>query len=740
MATVVMATGLPKLATKNNYESDLPGNDDIISQNRRMEGVFGKRDELIVVVCAPDVLQARTLGKIRDMTDEVKEIPGVVPYETWSLSTVGHVGWHEGNLKAGPLMRDVPDTPAGIEALREEIAGDVLVSGRLVSRDFTRAVIVAHLGEGYRQSTVARAAEELVSRYRGPEEIYLLGDPIIGEEVDRAIEGDIKHLFPLALALMLALFFLFFRTAGGVLLPAGVIVLSVVWTMGLAGHIGFPVTVVTSAIPVLLVAVASSYGIHVVHGYRFHLEREKSREEALARAMKSIRKPVVITGLTSAAGSITLMAFRVTSIREFGILAAAGFIFAMVLALTFVPASLRVLMSGEGRVRPTGKGTTPFFRWILEKIKGTPLRRTGPVLAVCVLAAAVSAYGISRLRVGMDPVDFFPEDFPFARHVRDFDDHFGGARKMFVMVESTSRNVKDPSLLNEMLAFQRYAEEKETVGGSISFADVIRRTNLALNENDPRYDRIPASETRVAQAALVYASATQPEMFESIVSHDFTKTKITLDVRTSDVEAHAGLYRELKEAASRIFEGDARVVFGGLLMIWIAQIRYIVLGKLLNIALTLLFLIGIGTLVFRSWKIGVLSVIPVSLALLLDFGIMGYLGIRLNMATAIITAMGAGIGIDFSVHYLFRLRDTMAGGKSLQDAINVTVDSSGKAILVDMASNVLGFSVFVFSPFEPVRQFGWLICVTMVSSAAGALVLVPACIGLFNERERNVLV
>jgi len=733
---------LPKLETKNNYESDLPESDEIISQNRRMEEVFGKRDELILVVCAPDVLQPGTLGKIRDMTDEVREIPGVVPYETWSVSTVGHVGWHGGNLKAGPLMRNVPETAAGIEALREEIADDVLVSGRLVSRDFTRAVIAAHLGKDYRQSTVAEAAEKIVSKYRGPEEIYLLGDPIIGEEVDRAIEGDIEHLFPLALVLMLALFFMFFRTAGGVLLPAGVIVLSVVWTMGLAGHIGFPVTVVTSAVPVLLVAVASSYGIHVVHSYRFHLEREESKEEALARAMKNIRRPVVITGVTSAAGSITLMAFRVTSIREFGILAAAGFIFAMLLALTFVPVSLRVFMGRDGRdgrAHPAGKGTALFFRRFLAKVKEAPLSHAGPVFAVCAVAVAVSAYGVSRLRVGMDPVDFFPEDFPFARHVRDFDDHFGGARKMFVMVESTSRNVKNPSLLNEMLAFQRNAEEREIVGGSISLADIIRRTNLALNENDPRYDRIPASENRVAQAALVYASATQPEMFESIVSHDFTKTKITLDVRTSDVEAHAGLYRELKEAAARIFEGDARVVFGGLLMIWIAQIRYIVLGKLLNIALTLFFLIGIGTFVFRSWRIGVLSVIPVSLALLLDFGVMGYLGIRLNMATAIITAMGAGIGIDFSVHYLFRLRDTIAGGKSLQDAINVTVDSSGKAILVDMASNVLGFSVFVFSPFEPVRQFGWLICMTMVSSAAGALILVPACIGLFNGRERDVL-
>ena len=141
---------------------------------------------------------------------------------------------------------------------------------------------------------------------------------------------------------MLALFFLFFRTITGVILPAGVIMLSVVWTMGLSGYIGYPLTVVSSAIPVLLVAVASSYGIHVIHNYQYFLNRECSVKTALSKAVESIRKPVIITGVTSALGSVTLMVFQVSSIREFGVLTAAGFFFAMVLALTLVPSVLHL--------------------------------------------------------------------------------------------------------------------------------------------------------------------------------------------------------------------------------------------------------------------------------------------------------------------------------------------------------------------------------------------------------------
>ena len=303
---------------------------------------------------------------------------------------------------------------------------------------------------------------------------------------------------------------------------------------------------------------------------------------------------------------------------------------------------------------------------------------------------------------------------------------------MYVMIEGLTKNVKNPDILKKILAFQHEAEKSEIVGGSISFADVIRRTNLVLHDNDSQYDRIPETESEVAQAALVYSSVSDPEKFESIVSHDFYKTKITLDVRTSDVEAHSKLYQHLKTSLEHIFEpdDDVQIAFGGMMMVWIAQIWYIVVGKMINIFLSLIFLWIVMAIVFRAWKLGLIAIFPVSLALLINFGIMGFTGIRLNMATAIITAMGAGIGIDFAVHYLVRLRDSMITGMSFQKAVNTTVDSSGKAILVDMISNLVGFAVFMLSPFTPVSQFGWLICLTMIASAFGALLLIPSSMSI----------
>ncbi|MBN1290338.1 MAG: MMPL family transporter [Candidatus Latescibacteria bacterium] len=728
LLTVFLASGLPKLETRNNYESDLPDSDDVIKQNRRVEDVFGKKDELIIVVCAENILQPSTLQKIVTITEEVKNIPGVEPHDIMSLSEIDHIDFHDGILKVGPLMRQVPANENEIADLRREIDDDSLIFGRIISHDYTRTIIMAHLGEGYNQHEVDAEAKRIQAQYNGPEKIYVLGEPIIGEEVDRAIEGDIKKLFPVAFALLLVLFLLFFRSFTGVILPAGVIVLSVIWTMGLAGHIGYPLTVVSSTIPVLLVAVASSYGIHVVHSYHYFLHRESSIDNALSLAVKSIRKPVIITGITSAIGSATLFAFRVTSIREFGLLSAAGFIFAMVLALTLVPAVFNVRGRKNAPRHKSDIKHPSLFDTFLDWLKYIPLRKRNTVFLICTLLIVASAIGSLRLRVGMDPVDYFPEDFPFSKNVADFDAHFGGARKMYIMVEGLSETVKNPNILNKILAFQKEAEKNPIVGSSFSFADVIRRTNLVLHDKDRQYDRIPETESEVAQAALVYSSVSDPEKYESIVSHDFYKTKITLDVRTSDVEAHSKLYQHLKTTLEQIFGSgeEVRFAFGGMIMVWIAQIRYIVVGKMINIIMSLFFLWIVATIVFRTWKLGLFAIFPVSLAILINFGIMGFSGIRLNMGTAIITAMGAGIGVDFAVHYLVRLKDNLVTGISFQKAVNTTVDSSGKAIIVDMTSNLIGFAVFMLSPFTPVFQFGWLICLTMIASAFGALLLIPA--------------
>ena len=163
-------------------------------------------------------------------------------------------------------------------------------------------------------------------------------------------------------------------------------------------------------------------------------------------------------------------------------------------------------------------------------------------------------------------------------------------------------------------------------------------------------------------------------------------------------------------------------------MIWLALIQYIVVGQVQNVILALLIVFMFCAFVFRSFSAGLLSIVPLTISSLITFGLMGYLGIRLEMGTAIVTAIAVGVGVDFSIHFISRFKDEYQISNDLTTAGAVTMSTAGKAIIFDMISNILGFSVLLFSGFTPIQNFGWLVSLTMITSGFGSLILLPPLI------------
>ncbi len=200
---------------------------------------------------------------------------------------------------------------------------------------------------------------------------------------------------------------------------------------------------------------------------------------------------------------------------------------------------------------------------------------------------------------------------------------------------------------------------------------------------------------------------------------------MTVMIAATDQADQTRVYDQLRSAADTYLNEGYVVSFGGPVLRWIAQNRYVSIGKVISVVAALVFVFVACVTAFKSVRIGVLASTPLIVSTVTTFGVMGWLGIRLNMATAITTAIGLGIGVDFGIHFLSRLRQELESS-SLEDAAVRTILTTGRAVIYDVASNVVGFGVLVFSVFGPVQDFGWLISLTMITSAAGTLVFVPA--------------
>ena len=306
------------------------------------------------------------------------------------------------------------------------------------------------------------------------------------------------------------------------------------------------------------------------------------------------------------------------------------------------------------------------------------------------------------------------------------------------MVEGAAADaIKDPELLRRVQRFQEYAEGLPGVGTTSSFADIIRRIHQEMNGGNPAYHVIPESRELVAQYLLLYSISGDPADFAEIVDYDYQRTKIRVALTTSRQTDHRHVYEALQKYAATEFGPGVRLEFGGDVMFWLAQIHHIAVGKVYNILTGIAFVLLFCGLTFRSVTAGFFSIFPLVISTTLTFGLMGFVGIRLEAATAILTSIAVGVGVDFALHYLINFRQELRRHPAEADIEEIAMRvfmTGGKPILFDMVANILGFSVLIFSGFLPIRYFGWLISLTMLTVGIATLLLMPALIAVFRPR------
>ena len=731
LATLYVGSGVRFLETLNNQDSELPKSDPIVRTNDRLKEVFGDTADLLVGIETDDIFNPGTLRKVMELSEALKGVEGVIEDEIVSLSAINNIEGDESGLQVGPVLEEVPETPEAIARLKATVRANPLLDGKLVSKDGTLTVIHANVEKGQSEDELYRQVFALVDRFSGPERIHVAGGAIQPPEVDHGIQSDLQLLLPIVLVMTLFGFYLCFRTWRGVWLPFSVVVLTVLWTMGLTGHMGLPMTVVASAVPIIMVAISSSYGIHVLHHY-YEAIREGGAQP-VRTTLEKVTPSIGMVGIVSALGSASLLTFPVTSIRQFGIITTMGALAAMAVCLTYTPAVLALLKRQDARASES--------RWSDDRLAGIArfsVRRRKGVLAGALLLLIVSAVGISRIEIGTDIIRYFPNGHRLRAAFDAFNEKLGGVRRINVMIEGAEPDaIQDPELLRKIQHFQEYAEGLPHVGATSSFADIIRRIHQEMNGGDPAYHVIPESRDLVAQYLLLYSISGDPGDFAEFVDYDYQRTRVRIMFNTSEQRDHRRLYEALSAYAAKEMGPGVKVEFGGDVMFWLAQMRHIAVGKVYNIVTGIAFVLVFCALTFRSVTAGLFSIFPLVIATTLTFGLMGFVGIRLEASTAILTSVAVGVGVDFALHYLINFRQELEhyqGDVDIEEVATRVFMIGGKPILFDMISNILGFSVLMFSAFLPVRYFGWLISLTMLSVGVATLLVMPALIAVFRPR------
>ncbi|MEE9165870.1 MAG: MMPL family transporter [Candidatus Neomarinimicrobiota bacterium] len=732
LITVLFGWKIPSIRMNPDIKAMIPQDFPQVVALNQLDSLFGGSEILVVAVESDSVLVPGTLAKFESMHRELEDILTVD--RVLSLYSAKEVVSSTGGFEVTDILQEIPQSAEEISALKTRIKSNDLVFGNLVSEDFRSLSFLLMLSASLEldDQRLKEEITELISEYRGPENVYVAGLPFTRAAIVEGMQHDLRKFLPYGIFLMIVLLALSFRSWMGVFLPLMVVAMSIIWTFGLMALLKVEFVFINVLIPVMLIAVANDYGIHMIAHYFENFKRKVfvRREPNIRETTLSLHRPIFLAGITTIIGFLSLLGHILPPAKKVGLLAAFGILVAFVLSLTFVPAGLRLL-----RIPP----------WIAEGGQDEKLnswlaawgrffvRRRRPVLAVSLVMMVLSAVKIPTLTIDTDPIHYYREGAEIRVNNERISELFGGSTQLSLVVNG---DIKDPEVLKRMKDISDFLESRPFVSQSVSIVDQIEKMNEAWNEGDPIFRTIPEERAVVAAYLELFSMQAGDEEIERLVDiwgdsehpEGFRHAQVIATINRISSAEVLNLIREVdayvgdKYTREEVSQVTGAASLMGVLTDLIAR------GQIRSLVLSIVMVFLVTALVFRSIQAGIYNIIPLGGAVVVVFGLMSLLKIELNVATSMLTGILIGVGIDYTIHFLWHYRANIRRGKSAEDAVIATLTTSGKGIIFNAFSVMVGFVVLLISGFLPIYFFGFVIIFSIGICLFGALAILPALV------------
>lgn len=536
-----------------------------------------------------------------------------------------------------------------------------------------------------------------------------------------------KVVFPIAVGVVLVVLAGAFFSVQGVMIPLLTAALSVIWALGAMALARIPLDPWTQTLtPILIVAIAAGHSIQILKRYYEELVRSKGNNRAAVIEATSRIGPVMITAaLVAAASFASLITFDLKTFQSFGVFTAFGILSALTLELTFIPA-VRAMLPPP---RPEALARLTRDRWADRVTLALGAQAVGErprwVLYTVLAVLAVSCAFSFQVRVNNSLKGQFFPDTQLRIDEAAINQAFGGTTTFYVLVEGAEPGaLKDPRVLKGVEELQRRFQEVPGVGKTQSYVDYVKKMNRSLHADDNAYEVVPDSRQEIAEYLFLYSISGNPADFRRFVDYDYQKAVLWAFLKDDSTQLAQKLIGITKEVSAQMFPEGVTAGVAGSGPVTVALNDTIVDGKLRNILQIAAITFLISTLVLRSLLGGLMVLVPLAAAVMINFGIMGAFGITLGIGTATISAMAVGIGADFAIYILFRTREEFARLGDEKEAVRAAVTTAGKAVIFVALAIGAGCATLAFAGYYRHME-GVLIPLAMLTGSMGALTILP---------------
>ena len=732
--TFILGSGLRFIIVDDNMMAMLPAKMESRITWDAVQNEFGSTESIFIAFGnkGENIFNKEAFSQLWDVTkacEKIKEVEKVT-----SISNIPKILSNNGFLEIEDLQkgRELIDTT--IEDIADYVNANSTIKNRMVSKheDYFNIIIqpLPNVSHDILRHRVVQVGDSLLSMNY---DIHYGGTAYITGSVPMMIKKDISTLIIIGLGLMCGILLLNIRNIFSVFLIFSIIIQSLIVMAGVMGWITyytgskyFYFTIINSSMPIILLTIANSDGVHFVTRFFKEMRDKKDTRQAISASINKLLMPLFLTSITTIAAFLALYFAPINQLLGYGVCLSIGIFYAFILSVTFLPAAIS------------------FKKWDLESIsisKESLLERTiryfgvviisNPIkiLKIGLIIILIGFFGLMFVKVDVNIANFFKKGTEFRKSIDFIDEQMAGTMDFRVRVEG---DVKDPDVLYEIEQLQKAFKEDPSINATYSIADAVKQMHFILMDKNPEFNAIPQNGDKISNLLAMYSMSGDSDDLFSLVDYSYNTSLITALSSVMSTEQIISFVEHIQSHVNNLEIIDSVSVTG--MGVVIRDLIYLVIeSSIISLVASLFGICFITSLFFKSIAWGILSIIPLLSAIIINFGLMGFSGIYLSHVTALLSSVIIGVGVDFSIHYIYNFRINSTKDKSDKN-FTETFNEVGYPIVLDSASN-MSFGALIFSNFIPVQFVGGLMVFAMLATSVGTLTLLASLTEILKKKQ-----
>ena len=718
---VWFAEGSSTLKNYDNFKNVFGNDDALIITFEDVNGVMNKKALLVIERLTKKLLKTRFIARVDSLTN----------YQYIHVSEED-----KDEIVVENFIENIENLTVQELAEKKIIAlNEDMLKNRIISADGTTTMIVARITP--KASTVPGAVKilnDLVTKYIEEEEesgytFHLAGGPILNMTFASLGQHDALVFTPIILLIVMVLLFIIFRSASGVFLSLSIVIFTFIIVLAMQVLFGFKLNNFTANIPVFIVAIGIADAMHIFWIYLLGRKKGLENEEAIHYTLEKNIVPIFFTSMTTAVGFASLGISDITPIKTLGIATANAALIAFVLSILFVPAMLIILNPKVKKVQSTSNRHDSFN--FASKYASFIVHQHKRILVGSLLLCLFLGMGITHLTVDSNTVRYFTEDVPFRQTVHFIEDKLTGPMSYEIVIDSQKKDgIKNPNFMKKVERFEEAFKKKfPDVRHTSSLLDIVKKFSEVIEGKK----EIPKTQELIAQYLLLY-SFSLPQGMEINDKMDIDEQLLRLTASVNIVDTSLDL-EMIKWVETWWDKTEYTAKVNGQTAMF-AHMQHDVTSTLIQSILLAITLVSLMMLfIFKSLKMIPLFIIPNVLPIILVMGVMGWLGISIDIGVAISGAIIIGVAVDDTIHFLIKYKEAREKGYDFHSAMIYVMQHAGVSIIFTTIILSIAFMIFSFSQFNPNVHFGIVTSIALVLAVIVDLLLLPAMLSLYDGKQ-----